>query len=129
VGSMPADELRALSAYLRAHSSGTRYELAIDSATRGSALIVRDGRPVVVLTTYQGRTLTTVAQLRLLIARGEVRYALLNSLCGKRTPRTDAACSEPALWVRAHGRDVSRRAGLTRPGVLWRLPETVGSAE
>jgi 4-amino-4-deoxy-L-arabinose transferase-like glycosyltransferase len=126
VGSMPADELRALSAYLRAHSPSTRYEVAIDSATRGSALIVKDGRPVVVLTTYQGRTLTTVAQLKQLIARGEVRYALLNSLCGKHTPRTDAACSEPALWVRAHGRDVSREAGLTRNGVLWRLPETVG---
>jgi 4-amino-4-deoxy-L-arabinose transferase-like glycosyltransferase len=126
VGSMPADEVRALSAYLRASSGGTRYEVAIDSATRGSALIVKDGRAVVVLTTYQGRTLTTVAQLKQLIARGEVRYALLNSLCGKRTPRTDAACSEPALWVRAHGRDVSRQVGLTHRGVLWRLPETVG---
>jgi 4-amino-4-deoxy-L-arabinose transferase-like glycosyltransferase len=126
VGSMPAGEVQALSSYLRANSGGTRYEVAIDSATRGSALIVKDGRPVVILTTYQGRTLTTVAQLKRLIARGEVRYALLNSLCGKSTPRTDAACSEPALWVRAHGRDVSRRAGLARPGVLWRLPETVG---
>ena len=126
VGSMPPQEVGALSAYLRAHSAGTRYEVAIDSATRGSALIVRDGLPVVVLTTYQGRTLTSVAQLRRLIARGEVRYALLNSLCGKRTPRSDAACSEPALWVRAHGRDVSRAAGLTHPGILWRLPETVG---
>jgi 4-amino-4-deoxy-L-arabinose transferase-like glycosyltransferase len=122
VGSMPASEVQALSSYLRANSGGTRYEVAIDSATRGSALIVKDGRPVVVLTTYQGRTLTTVAQLKQLIARGEVRYALLNSLCGPHTPRTDAACSEPALWVRSHGRDVSLQAGLTRPGVLWRLP-------
>jgi 4-amino-4-deoxy-L-arabinose transferase-like glycosyltransferase len=126
VGAMPANEVRALSAYLRANRSGARYEVAIDSATRGSALIVKDGLPVVVLTTYQGQTLTTVAQLKRLIARGEVRYALLNSLCGRRTPRTDAACSEPARWVRAHGRDVSIAAGLTRHGVLWRLPETVG---
>ncbi len=126
VGSMPASEVRALSSYLRANHAGARYEVAIDSATRGSALIVKDGLPVLVLTTYQGRTLTTVAQLKRLIARREVRYALLNSLCGKHTPRTDAACSEPALWVRAHGRDVSTQAGLTRHGVLWRLPETVG---
>jgi 4-amino-4-deoxy-L-arabinose transferase-like glycosyltransferase len=126
VGSMPAGEVQALSTYLLANRAGARYEVAIDSATRGSALIVKDGLPVLVLTTYQGRTLTTVAQLKQLIARGEVRYALLSSLCGTHTPRTDAACSEPALWVRAHGRDVSLRAGLTRHGVLWRLPETVG---
>lgn len=126
VGAMPAGEVRALSAYLRANRAGARYEVAIDSATRGSALIVKDGLPVVVLTTYQGQTLTTVARLEQLIARGEVRYALLNSLCGKRTPRTDAACSEPALWVRTYARDVSIAAGLTRHGVLWRLPETVG---
>ena len=125
VGSLPADELQALSTYLRASRTGARYEVAIDSATRGSALIVKDGLPVVVLTTYQGRTLTTVAKLKQLIARDEVRYALLNSLCGKHTPRTDAACSEPALWVRTHGHDVSRAAGLTHPGVLWRLPETI----
>ncbi len=126
VGALPAAELGKLSTYLRANRVGAKYEVAVDSATKASSLIVRDALPVVVLTSYQGQTLTSVAKLRPLIARGEVRYALLNSSCGKRTPRTDAACSEPALWVRAHGRDVSRQAGLTRPGVLWRLPEAIG---
>jgi hypothetical protein len=126
VGALPTAELEKLSTYLRANRGKAKYEVAVDSATKASSLIVRDGLPVVVLTTYQGQTLTSVAQLQQLIAHGEVRYALLNSACGKRTPRTDAACSEPALWVRAHGRDVSMQAGLARRGVLWRLPEAIG---
>jgi 4-amino-4-deoxy-L-arabinose transferase-like glycosyltransferase len=129
VGALPAGVLDKLSSYLRANRGSARYEVAVDSATKGSALIARDGLPVLVLTTYQGRTLTSVAQLKHAIARGEVRYALLSSSCGARTPRGDAACSEPALWVRAHARDVSHVAGLIRPGVLWRLPEAIGSPE
>jgi hypothetical protein len=34
----------------------------------------------------------------------------------------NAACAASARWIRAHGTDVSSQAGLTRPGVLWRLP-------
>jgi len=126
VGALPAQELGKLSAYLRANRGNAKYEVAVDSATKASALIVRDGLPVVVLTTYQGQVLTSVARLQQLIARGEVRYALLNSSCTRHTPRSDAACSQPALWVRAHGQDVSRQAGLKRLGVLWRLPEAIG---
>jgi 4-amino-4-deoxy-L-arabinose transferase-like glycosyltransferase len=122
VGSLPGGELRLLSTYLRAHQGSARYEAAVDSATKVGALIVRDGRPVVVLTTYEARPLTTIPQLQRLIARGEVRYALLTGLCGAHTARTNAACSTAALWVRAHARDVSRKAGLTHDGVLWLLP-------
>jgi 4-amino-4-deoxy-L-arabinose transferase-like glycosyltransferase len=125
VGAMAPEELNALSSYLRAHRSGAKYELAMDSATKAAALIVRDGLPVLMLTTYQGQTLTTVAQLKLAVARGEVHYALLTTFCGARTPRSDAACSPPAVWVRAHGKDVSKQAGLERAGLLWRLPEAI----
>jgi len=125
VGALPAAELASLSSYLRAHQGAARYEVAADSATKIGALVVRDARPVVVLTTYGAQTLTSVAALRRLIARGEVRYAFLSTGCGPHTPRTDAGCSTPALWVRAHGVDVSRQAGLTRGGVLWRLPGAV----
>ncbi len=125
MGSLPAEELRLLSSYLRAHQGGARYEVAVDSATKAGALIVRDGRPVVVLTTYEARPLTTVAQLRRLIARGDVRYALLTGLCGVHTARTNAACSPAALWVRAHAKDVSREAGLARGQVLWLLPGAI----
>ena len=128
VGALPGSEQRALSDYLRAHQGGARYELAAASATSIASLIVRDGRPVVMLTSYNGRPLTSVAQLRSLISRGEVRYALLDSSCGRRTPPVSAGCAPAARWVRRHGTDVSREAGLGAPGLLWRLPSPPPSA-
>jgi 4-amino-4-deoxy-L-arabinose transferase-like glycosyltransferase len=123
IGALPADELLPLSAYLKAHRGSAHYEVAVDSATQAGSLIVRDGLPVVVLSTYEGRVFTTVAQLKQLIARGEVRYALLTGLCERRTPQTNSACSAPALWVSSHATDISKTAGLGRARVLWRLPE------
>ena len=67
-------------------------------------------------------TPVTDFKLKRLIAAGEVRYAFLNSNCGKRVAVLNAACSAPAQWVRAHGTDVSREAGLDRGKVLWLLP-------
>jgi 4-amino-4-deoxy-L-arabinose transferase-like glycosyltransferase len=122
IGALPANELLPLSNYLLAHREGARYEVAVDSATQAGALIVRDGLPVVMLTTYEARTLTSIAQLERLIALGEVRYAFLSELCGARTVRTNSACSPPALWVRAHAIDVSKMAGLPHRYMLWRLP-------
>ena len=97
------------------------FELAAQSATGIGSLIVQDARPVLVLTTYNGRVFTRVAQLERLIAAGAVKYAFLNTTCPRRRSAVNAACSEPALWVRAHGKDVSRDAGLSA-GVLWLLP-------
>ncbi len=122
VGALPTEELSALSSYLRAHQGSARYEVAAESATQIGALIVKDARPVVVLTTYGARVFTTVTDLRRLIARGEVKYAFLNSYCGRRVSTLNAACSAPARWIRATGTDVSAQAGLSRPKVLWLLP-------
>jgi 4-amino-4-deoxy-L-arabinose transferase-like glycosyltransferase len=121
VGGLPPGEQHALSAYLLAHQAGARYELAAGSATTVASLIVADRRPVLMLTTYNGLPLTSVAELKRAIARGEVRYAFINSLCGPHSTRITSGCAPAARWVRAHSRDVSRRAGLA-PGVLWRLP-------
>jgi 4-amino-4-deoxy-L-arabinose transferase-like glycosyltransferase len=122
VGALNGAEQRALSAYLRAHQAGARYEVAAGAATSIASLIVQDRRPVVMLTTYNGLPLTSVAQLRALISRGEVRYAFLDSVCRQGAPARTAGCAPAARWVRAHGTDVSRQAGLRVPGVLWRLP-------
>ena len=121
VGALQPTELRLVSAYLLAHQGGAHYEVAAASATAVGSLIVKDVRPVLVLTTYDARTLTSVARLRALIAAGAVRYALLNTGCGPHTPPTDAGCSPPARWIRAHAVDVSAQAGLARRDVLWRL--------
>lgn len=74
------------------------------------------------LTSYGARVFTTTAQLMRLIARGEVRYAFLNSPCPHHLSPNNPACSAPAQWVREHGTDVSREAGLDHGKVLWRLP-------
>ena len=68
---------------------------------------------------------TNVAELQRRIAAGEVRYAFLNTFCGAHASlsSTNAACSAPVRWIRAHGTDVSRAAGLPRAGILWLLPE------
>jgi 4-amino-4-deoxy-L-arabinose transferase-like glycosyltransferase len=125
VGALSGEEQRAISAYLRAHQGGARYEVAAGAATNIASLIVQDVRPVLVLTTYSGRPFTSVTRLKALIARGEVRYAFLDSTCGAHAPSTASGCAPAARWVRAHGTDVSSRAGLRRPGVLWRLPGAV----
>ncbi len=125
VGALPPAEQRALSAYLLANQAGARYELAAASSTSVASLIVQDQRPVLMLTTYNGLPFTDVARLRALIAQGAVRYAFLNSTCPRTAPTpTNAGCAPAALWIRAHGADVSRQAGL-EPGVLWRLPGVV----
>ena len=122
VGALPGEEQRLLSAYLRAHQGDARYEVAAQSATSIGSLIVQDGRPVLVLTTYNGRVFTSVAALKRLIARGQVRYAFLNTQCTRHAQSVNPACSQPAQWVRVHGTDVSRAAGLHNGGVLWLLP-------
>jgi 4-amino-4-deoxy-L-arabinose transferase-like glycosyltransferase len=121
VGELAPAEQRALSAYLLPRQGSARYQLAAGSATAVASLIVADQRPVLMLTTYNGLPFTTVAELGRAIARGEVRYAFLNSLCGPHSSKTTSGCAPAARWVRAHSTDVSRRAGLA-PGVLWRLP-------
>jgi 4-amino-4-deoxy-L-arabinose transferase-like glycosyltransferase len=122
VGALPSEEQRLVSSYLRAHQGGARYEVAAESATQIGSLIVQDARPILVLTTYGARVFTPVAKLERLIASGQVRYAFLNSFCSRHGSSLNAACSEPARWVRAHGTDVSRQAGLSQHKVLWRLP-------
>ncbi len=122
VGALGSAEQRALSTYLRAHQDGARYEVAAGAATTIASLIVQDARPVLMLTTYNGLPLTSVAQLKALIARGEVRYAFLDSVCKPGDTHTTPGCAPAARWVRAHGTDVSRKAGLPTGGILWRLP-------
>jgi 4-amino-4-deoxy-L-arabinose transferase-like glycosyltransferase len=122
VGALPSEEQRLVSAYLREHQGRARYEVAALSATQIGSLVVQDARPIVILTSYNARVFTSIAKLRHLIAQGKVRYAFLNSNCAGHLSGGNAACSAPARWVRAHGTDVSRQAGLGRGKVLWLLP-------
>lgn len=121
VGFMRPSQVTALSNDLRAHQGTARYEFATAAATQAASVVVRDARPVLVLTSFEGRTLVGVAGLARLVAEGQVRSALLGGGCGPHQSSKLASCSAAAKWVRAHGVDVSRVAGLARAGVLWRL--------
>jgi hypothetical protein len=96
--------------------------VAAESATQIGSLIVKDALPIAVLTTYNGRVYTTIGKLKRMIAAGQVRYAYLSTFCTHHASSINAACSKPVLWIRAHGSDVSRRAGLPRGGLLYLLP-------
>jgi 4-amino-4-deoxy-L-arabinose transferase-like glycosyltransferase len=122
LGVLHSGELQPLSAYLRAHQGSAYYEAAFDSGTKMGELVVRDARPILVLSTLNGRVFTPVARLRALAAGGSVRYAFIGGSCGPHSPPSNPDCAAPARWVQAHGVDVSRRAGLPRSGILWRLP-------
>lgn len=122
VGQLPGSQQHPLSAYLLAHQDGARYEVAAESATAIGSLIVQDARPILVLTTYDARVFTSVAKLKQLIAEGQVRYAFLNTFCTKEAASVNPACSAPVRWVRAHGTDVSIKAGLSQGGLLYLLP-------
>ena len=122
LGILHHGELAPLSAYLRAHQGGAYYEVAFDSGTKMGELVERDAKPILVLSTLEGHVFTSLARLRALAAAGEVRYAFLDEGCGPQSPSTDPDCSPPARWVSEHGTDVSKQAGMPRPGMLWRLP-------
>jgi 4-amino-4-deoxy-L-arabinose transferase-like glycosyltransferase len=122
VGQLPGVQQRPLSAYLLAHQDGAFYELAAESATAVGSLIVQDGRPVLMLTTYDARVFTSVPKLKELIAEGKVRYAFLNTFCAGTAQKVNPACSAPVKWIRAHGTDISIKAGLPQGGLLYLLP-------
>jgi 4-amino-4-deoxy-L-arabinose transferase-like glycosyltransferase len=122
VGELPGAQQRPLSAYLLAHQDGAYYQVASESATAVGSLIVQDARPILVLTTYDARVFTSTAELKRLIAQGKVRYAFLNTFCTAVASSVNPACSAPVRWVRAHGTDVSREAGLPQGGLLYLLP-------
>ena len=120
-GSMRPELVRALSVYLRAHRGRARYELAVVESTQASSLIVSDAQPVLVLTALAGRPLVSAAALQRQVGAGAVRYAYVGGPCGPHESRRLAVCTPIAAWIRAHGRDVSRAAGLAHPSVLWLL--------
>jgi hypothetical protein len=122
VGQLPSDVEGPMSAYLRRHMDGAKYEVAAESATQIGSLIVKDALPVAVLTTYNARVYTTVGKLKRMIAAGQVRYAYLSTFCTSHASTVNAACAKPVVWIREHGTDVSRQAGLPRHKLLYLLP-------
>jgi hypothetical protein len=96
-----------------------RDEVASVAPSKAAQLIARDGRPVLVLASVDGRALVTPRALAADAAAG--RGALRAPRRPLRRPGT-AACTPAAAWVRAHGVDVSAAAGQPVRGFVLRLP-------
>jgi 4-amino-4-deoxy-L-arabinose transferase-like glycosyltransferase len=122
----PPAELTALETYLGPRTSGLRYELAVDEPLALAPLILHEGRPILPLTSFGGIPLTSPAALQAAISAGRVRYGLIGGYrCGAGN-RTAAGCSPAANWIRQHGIDVTRSAGLPHGSRLYLL--TAGAA-
>jgi 4-amino-4-deoxy-L-arabinose transferase-like glycosyltransferase len=121
-GQLPAAVLNPLSAYLRAHQGTARYEVASASILKAASLILRDARPVLTLAGDAGRPLVTPGELAELSRTGQVRYALIGPVTCN-SEGQGSGCAAVVQWVRSHGTDVSRAAGLPRRGTLYRLPK------
>lgn len=114
---MSAAQVTRLSGFLTTNQAGARYEVASPTVMRAAPLIVRDARPVLMLTSIYGRPLLGAERLRQMIATGQVRYALLRDACSARARQP---CAPAVHWAVRHGHDVSAAAGLP-PGTLYRL--------
>jgi 4-amino-4-deoxy-L-arabinose transferase-like glycosyltransferase len=120
-GAMPGRQLAHLSRFLNAHRGGARFQLATYGAAKAGPLIERDAQPVLILTTAYGRPLLTPHQLAAAVRAHRVRYVLTGGApCVRGMPRERTGCAPVVLWAKAHGRDVSRDAGVRR-GLLLRL--------
>jgi len=129
---LPPRTVAALDRFLTVHQRGARYEVATLNAYQAAPLIVRAGRPVLVLFNVNRQRLLSREALRAKARAGEVHYVLLGSECGRAQPaRTGSPihrrarrlrpplhkCVSTARWVRAHGRPVrvrGRQLGLYR---------------
>lgn len=119
LGAMPGAQVDALSRYLATHQRGLHYEIATSDPIIAAPLIVRDARPVLMLTSWAGQPLTSPAALAALVRTGAVHHVLLAET-GCRT-RTAPSCAPAVRWALAHGTDVSAAAGLGPGRILLRL--------
>lgn len=76
---------------------------------------------MLMLTSLYGRALLTPGAARRVVRSGQVRYVLMGSAWCRPATGGLTPCSPPVRWARAHGVDVSQRAGLGRRGPLYEL--------
>jgi hypothetical protein len=119
---MKPHDVAALSAYLGPRTRGTHWEVAESSYLIAPSLVVRDARPVMVLASVNSLPIVKVSTIRDAVRQGEVRYALVGGACGRaRHIKSKSHCSPAVRWIRTHGMDVTRQAGIHSPGLLFRL--------
>lgn len=113
---------RRLSAFLIGHQGSASDEAAVESVYTAAAIVVHDGRPILMLDDENDGPLVSASALRAAVQRGQVRYAVLAPRCFRRPNRRRADCAV-ARWVRANGVNVT--TAVAAPGTtgirLYRL--------
>jgi hypothetical protein len=125
-GKIAPSELGSLSRYLAQHRGSARYEFAAIEAYQAGPLIAADGQPVLILASSPYHPLVSTRGLSRAVRAGEVRYVLVSAHgSGSGGPATFVGGSPRrapmVAWVRRHGTDVSRSAGLAHAGALYRV--------
>jgi 4-amino-4-deoxy-L-arabinose transferase-like glycosyltransferase len=111
-----------ISRYIAARRGGARYQFVVADPSEVGAVIVADVQPILSLTSSGAHELLPVSRLAQLVATGQVRFAYIGGPCVPSYTLELSPCSPGAAWVRAHGIDVSRAAGLPSGAVLYFLP-------
>ncbi len=92
----------ALLRFLQAHTSDTRYLMAVPSSMQGSDYVLATGRPVLYLGGFMGQDrVVTADDLSRMVADGELRYIYWNSSRGgfRGFGGNSANQSEISSWV------------------------------
>ncbi|HZP28627.1 MAG TPA: glycosyltransferase family 39 protein [Acidimicrobiia bacterium] len=96
----------ALVAYLEAHRGNARYLVAAFGSQSSAPIIIATGEPVMTIGGFNGSDpAPTLAQFVALVAKGEVRYVLVNGNGGF-GPGAGAGGRSIANWVTTHGKEV-----------------------
>jgi hypothetical protein len=89
-------------------------------------LIAADGQPVLILASSPYHPLVSTGALGRAVATGEVRYVFVSahgSGSGNAVSFVGGSLGRAPMvaWVRRHGTDVSKSAGLAHAGALYRI--------
>jgi 4-amino-4-deoxy-L-arabinose transferase-like glycosyltransferase len=125
-GRISATELTSLSRYLTDHRGHARYQFAAVEAYQAGPLIAADGQPVLILASSPYHPLVSTGALGRAVATGEVRYVFVSahgSGSGNAVSFVGGSLGRAPMvaWVRRHGTDVSKSAGLAHAGALYRI--------
>jgi hypothetical protein len=120
-GAMPQRELTSLSRYLTRHRGHTRYEFAAIEAYQAGPLIAADDQPSLVMASSPYHPLVSTRGLGQAVRAGQVRYVFVAARGSRGGGVARTHRQRMIAWVRAHGTDVTRAAGLHLSGVLFRL--------
>jgi 4-amino-4-deoxy-L-arabinose transferase-like glycosyltransferase len=133
-GKIAPTDLAKLSRYLTLHRGHARYEFAAIEAYQAGPLIAADGQPALILASSPYHPLVSTRGLNRSVRTGNVRYVFVSAHGSGTGGVVQFVGGSPrrapmVAWVRRHGTDVSREAGLSHAGTLYRVdPPALGGA-